>query len=162
MVVAEKKYEYNYHVEEKQNEVFKEQKRLKKQKKYSVNKVVFFSLLFIGAAACLLILARYVVISGETHNLNDLTRQLSQLENQKQTLEIEYKSMTSSRVIQTEAINRFDMRSPNANQYVHISVDREEVNYISKQLDNKFNSQPEYRKSTINQIFAKITSAFNI
>lgn len=133
MVVARKELDYLPPQEQQQKKVIKKQKS---KKNYRFESIVFGTGLVITLCLCLMLLLRFTTITEVRHRVDSLNSQLAELEMQKQHLKIKVESLSKSKWIEKEAIERLDMQYPLPEQVIYIHVPPTEVAMISSQINS--------------------------
>ncbi|MBM7614594.1 cell division protein FtsL [Alkaliphilus hydrothermalis] len=165
MEVARKDY---YQLQEPQEQLQRQPKKQKKKapKSYRFEKVMATAGIVTILVLSLSLLLRYASITEARHDVHGLSKQLEQLENQREKLKVEMEKVSKSMTIEAAAKERLNMQYPSKEQVFYVAVDPTKVALMNNEIDKKINEGEVIGLNTnlnpLKKMFHKISGMFNI
>jgi len=139
------------------NEQIKEEKQFpahkKKRKSYIFEKIVVMAIVGVVFVCSMIILTRFTSITEARYSVDNLEKQLEELETEKTKLRIEVEKVLKSGWIEDEAKTRLQMDYPTAEQVICINVNPAKVAMLTGEI-NKQNYDDSVKVGESKNIYA--------
>jgi len=163
--VARKDY-YQLHEPEEQLQRQPKKQKKKEPKRYRFEKVMATVGIITILVLSLSLLLRYASITETRHQVHGLSKQLEQLESQREKLKVEMEKVSKSKTIEAAAKERLNMQYPSKEQVFYVAVDPTKVALMNNEINKKINNGEvigaNNNQSTLKKMFHKISGMFNI
>ncbi|RKD27665.1 cell division protein FtsL [Caminicella sporogenes DSM 14501] len=167
MLVAKKKYHYDYNIDKNfklnSDKPESNKKASKNTRKDTIRKVNAIVYVLLVSLIFFLILYRHAHISETKYRINVLNRQINKLERELQDLKAEFDRKTRSEIIEQKAIKELHMQYPQYSQIVFLTVDdnldlsstdEKNINAKLDQKDKQSNKKFSYLKKTLKKLYS--------
>ncbi len=145
MILARKESTY---IDEQTRKGKQPEIRKKKRKNRRFEKTIATIIIVAVFACSILILMRFTVITEARNNVNNLEKQLEELETEKAKLKVDVEKALKSGWIESEAKIRLEMDYPTTEQIIGITVDSSKVAMLNSEINKTNHNGPTKSKDS--------------
>ncbi len=156
-VVRKDYYQYQPAVEQPQPQ---KKPKKKAKKSYRLEKAMAALSISVFLLLSIFLLLRYAAITEAKHRVIQMTKQLEQIENQRDKLKIELERVSKTNWIEMEAQNRLSMIYPDASQTYYIDINPTKVALLTNEMNRQLSIEEGGHEAAEGSIISKVLNKF--